>query len=96
MNKYSVIIAGTTWERITKKAARKAYISGCSIAFCPVNLRPGEPWHPETIMNRKSREEFTTDETGVKNDFNNYVNSFEFYNCINSETGKYTAFYMEV
>ena len=96
MKKYSFTNNGKTWERITKKQARAAYINGLSVIICPVNLRPGEPYHPETVINRKNREQFAADEIGVKNDFNNYVNSFEFYNCRNSETGKYTAFYIPV
>lgn len=96
MRKYSYTDKGFYFERISKKTARAAYINGLSVILCPVNLRPGEPYHPETVINRKNREQFTADEIGVKNDFNNYVNSFEFYNCPNSETGKYTAFYIPV
>ena len=96
MRKYQYTEKGFTFKRVDKKTARAAYINGLSIILCPVNLRPGEPYHPETVINRKNREQFTVDEIGVKNDFNNYVNSFEFYNCTNSETGKYAAFYIPV
>ena len=82
------------YKRITKHAAKKAYINGSTIILCSVNLRPGAPWHPEITLNRKQREPFVIDEIGLENDFNNYVASFEFYNCQNSETGSYTAFYI--
>lgn len=96
MRKYSYTENGFNFERIDKTTARKAYINGLSVVACPVNLRPGKPYHPETVLNRKNREQFTADEIGVKNDFDNLINSFEFYNCTSSETGRYTAFYIPV
>lgn len=96
MRKYTYTENGFTFERIDRATARRAYINGLSVVACPVNLRPGKPYHPETVLNRKNREQFTADEIGVKNDFNNLINLFEYYNCINSETGKYTAFYIPV
>lgn len=96
MKKYRYTENGFTFERISKNTARTAYRNGLSVVVCPVNLRPGKPYHPEMVLNRKSREHLTADEIGVKNDFNNQVSSFEYYNCINSETGKYTAFYIPV
>ena len=96
MRKYTYIENGFTFERIDRATARRAYISGLSVVACPVNLRPGRPHHPETVLNRKNRERLTADEIGIKNDFNNLINSFEFYNCTNTETGKYTAFYIPV
>lgn len=86
---------GKSYARISKAAARKAYIAGRDIIVCAVNMNPFHPWwNMGAVLNRKNREEFVRDETGVINDFNNLVNSYEFYNCINSETGKYAAFYM--
>jgi len=96
MRKYNYTENGFNFERIDKTTARKAYINGLSVVACPVNLRPGKPYHPETVLNRKNREQFTADEIGVKNDFDNLINSFEFYNCTSSETGRYTAFYIPV
>lgn len=87
---------GFNFKRVNKATARRAYINGLTVVFCPVNLRPFGAWSPETYHNKKSREAFTLDAAGVRNDFNNLVNSFEFYNCPNSETGKYTAFYIPV
>lgn len=88
MNKYSFIDHnGKTWERINKKQARAAYNNGLTVIFCPVNIRPFTPWHLEIPISR--------DTWGYnEKSFENTVNTFEFYNCIDSETGKYTAFYI--
>ena len=96
MKKYIFTERGCTFERVNKKAARAAYKSGLTVIICPCNLRPFTPWHNEYRMNRKDRAQFVVDEIGVANDFNNLVNSFEYYNCINSKTGKYSAFYIPV
>lgn len=77
-------IAG--FSRISKAAARKLYNAGQIVYFCAVNMRPGAPLNPEC---------------GVQLDpadpepFENRVNAFEFYNCADCETGKYTAFYVK-
>ena len=72
-----------TCIRVSKSLARKAFQFNLKVYICPVNLRPGFPWSPEWEMNRIGT---TFDET---------VSSFEAFNCINAETGYYTAFYME-
>lgn len=91
MRKYTFTEKGFAFERIDKKTARAAYMNGLTIVICPCNLRPFTPWHNEQALNRKSREHFAVDEIGVKNDFNGWLNSFEYYNCTNAETGKYAA-----
>lgn len=78
MNKYSV----NGFTRISKAAARKLYNAGQIVYFCACNMRPGCDWHPEIAVQQ----------TGEP--FENRVNNFQWYNCINSETGKYTAFYI--
>lgn len=85
-----------TFKRINKKTARRAYKNGLTVIITPCNLKPFSPWHPEFHLNRESRKEFIADEVGIENDFNNWVNSFEYYNCINTETGKYAAYYIPV
>ena len=87
---------GYTFARVSKNTARRAYAVGLSVVCCPVNLRPFTPWHNEFILNKRDREQFIIDVDGAKNDFNNLVNSIEYYNCINSETGKYCAYYLPV
>ena len=95
MRKYTFTEKGHTYKRINKKEARAAYKNGLTVVICPCNLAPFTPWHNEHRMNRKDRERFVIDEIGVLNDFNNVISSFEYYNCPNSETGKYAAFYIE-
>lgn len=92
MNKYTFAEKGHTFRRIDKRAARAAYMDGLTVIICPCNLRPTQYSHR---INRKDREQFVLDEIGVRNDFNNIVNSFEFYNCPNAETGRYAAFYIQ-
>ena len=96
MKQYQYYNNGFTFKRITKKDARTAYKNGLTIVLCPVNMRPGAPWNPEMTINRRQREQFVIDEIGIINDFNNYIASFEYYNCRNTETGKYTAFYIPI
>jgi len=96
MNKYTFNYNGFTFQRVNKNYARRAYKNGLTVIICPCNLRPFTMWHPEQDINLKSREPFIIDEIGIVNDFNNLVNSFEYYNCPNSETGKYAAYYIPV
>lgn len=96
MNKYTFTNKGFTFERINKKEARTAYINGLTVLVCPVNLHPFNPWEVATNWNRKDRAQFVIDEIGVKNDFSNLVNSFEYYNCTTAQAGRYAAFYIPV
>jgi len=85
MNVYKFNYRGFDFKRISKKTARRAYNNGLTVMFCPVNLNPfngvgfGAPISKADSDGR---------------DFDTVVNSFEYYNCINSETGVYTAFYI--
>ena len=97
MHKYSVTNNGKTWERITKKQARAAYNNGEDILFCPVNMRPFGMWNMGAQINISQDTDIgILDKWTKENSFDRAVNSFEFYNCINSETGRYTAFYLSV
>ena len=69
--------------RITKTEARWRFDTGEAIVLCASNLKPGAAWHPECIIEKQ----------GFYDLFENKVNVFEFYHCVNSETGRYTAFY---
>lgn len=89
MNKYEYTDRGFTFKRIDKKSARRAFSNRLPVVFCPCNLRPGGPWHPEIVID-PAREMLTG------SSFDSICNSFEFYNCNLSETGKYTAFYIPV
>lgn len=50
MKKYTFTDGGYTFQRIDKKTARRAYKNGLRVILCPVNLRPGHPYHPETSI----------------------------------------------
>ena len=47
MNRYTWTENGFTFKRINKAQARRAYNNGLRVVVCPVNLRPGYPFHPE-------------------------------------------------
>lgn len=95
MNKYEFTDSNRVFTRVSKATAKKAFMNGFTIAFCPSNLRPGTPWHPEYITNREMRSDYIIDDKGAENDFYNLLNSFEYYNCTSTETGRYTAFFVE-
>ena len=96
MKEYTFTENGIAYKRVNKQTARKAYKNGSDVIVCACKLRPGAPWRPEYIVNRKNREKFVVDEIGVAKDFESIVNSYEFYNCTNAETGKYSAFYIAI
>ena len=85
MNNYIITDGKKTYTRISKAAARHAYYENKNLCFCPVNLRPGSPWNPEILCNLENMDGRIFEQT---------INAFEFYNCANTETGKYTAFYI--
>ena len=89
MRNYTYTENGFTFERIGKKQARRAYNNGLTVIFCPCNLRPGSPFRLDMEMNKAQ-----ADCAPVT--FDGLVNIFEYYNCINEETGRYTAFYIPV
>ena len=77
------------FKRVSKKIARAAYNNGLTVVFCPCNLRPFNNYFGlDMPINRANIDcDFQTFET--------VLNAFEYYNC-NTETGKYTAFYIPV
>lgn len=89
MRKYTFQKNGFTFERIDKAKARRAYNNGLTVLFCPCNLRPGSPFRLDMKMNKAQ-----ADCAPVT--FDGLVNMFEYYNCMNGETGRYTAFYIPV
>lgn len=96
MRLYCFYQGGFQFRRVSKRTARRAYQTGFTVIMCPSNLRPFTPYHHEHTINRKDRAHFIADETGALNDFNNLVASFEYYNCTNTQTGRYAAFYLPV
>lgn len=85
MKKYTFTDGGYTFQRIDKKIARRAYNNGLRVMLCPVNLRPGYPYHPETSISGKAAATFEE-----------ALNAFEFYNLRGKETWRYTAFYIPI
>lgn len=73
-----------SFDRVNAIKAKNAYENGELVVACPVNMRPGEPWHPELYL-KKDKEH--------PESFENVVNAVMYYNC-NNETGKYLAFYL--
>lgn len=89
MRNYDFTNNGKHYTRIDKRTARRAFDNGLTVVFCPCNLHPFGFWNCGVEIN-KSHESFS----GYT--FDNIVNHFEYYNCINAETGKYSAFYAVV
>lgn len=96
MNKYSFSHNGKTYARISKAAAKKAYLQGFPVVMTPCNLRPFGPWEIGCTITKASRAHLVVDDIGAANDFCNLVNSFEYYNCAGTKTGKYAAFYIVI
>lgn len=83
MNKIhlSDIHRNLSFERVSKRTARRHYNNGQSIILLPVKC------YTEMFV-------FETEENYNKvRDFENLVNEFEYYNC-NHECGYYAAFYV--
>lgn len=72
------------WTRVSKRTARKAYNNGQAVAITPRNIYPFNVWG--TTSTYAGGDGCTP--------FEDVVNAFEYYNCINSDTGKYAAFYI--
>lgn len=90
MNRYSFTMNGYTFIRINRTKARTAYAHGLPVLACPCNLRPGSPWHPETVLDPRRA---AADEP---RDIRPYLYYFEACACINDETGRYLSYYIPV
>lgn len=88
MRQFNFSDGNKNYKRIDKRTARRAYNAGLTVHFCPCNLRPFGFWScgVDINKNRESLNGYT---------FDSIVNHFEYYNCRDTETGKYTAFYIE-
>ena len=72
------------YKRITKRAAERLYEMGEPVLFCPVKLIPGGVWRNGCLVTKEGGRTF-----------DQALNTFEYYNCNNNETGNYTAFYIK-
>ena len=86
MINYTFTRNGYTFERIPKNQARRAYQNGLTVILCPCNLNPCSPWGLACPVNSAA---------GAYG-FDEVVNGFEIYNCIDRETGRYAAYYIPV
>lgn len=75
------------FERINKAKARREFERGAVIALSACNIRPDGVIRAAEIY--KPIEASDPD----RKNFDKRVNVFEWYNCANSETGRYAAFY---
>lgn len=71
---------GIRMVRVDRGTARRLHRLGLEIEAAPCNLRPDSPWG--TAFRLEPSEDFER--------FENYATA---YNCINSETGRYLAWY---
>ena len=85
MKKYEYCDVGFTFMRVTKTEAAAAYRNRLPIILCPVNLRPGGPWHPEVKIIPDGKAPFEA-----------VCRWFRFFDCTNAETGRYIAYYIPV
>lgn len=93
MRQYNFTINGKEYQRISKaklySLARQTAsdeIRKLKFVIAACNLRPDNFGCMFTLQ------ELNNADTAL----DNYINAFEYYNCINAETGKYASFYMEV
>ena len=91
MNNYTFKYGYWTFKRVTRKTVEKAFNNSLTVIICPVNLCPFTMWHCEMDINKNDNLN-----SYDSSDFNKRIMYFEIYNCINAETGKYTAFYIPV
>lgn len=87
MKKYAFTKNGKTYKRVSKVAALAAFKAGKTIYLSPCNLRPFGLFYKAAAMEPQNG-------GGSELYFDNYVTGFEFYNCVNQETGKYAAYYL--
>ena len=69
--------------KINKTTARKLWNEGKEFTIVACNLRP----EYGIVVRAKWRKQFR--------EFDQFIDRFNFYNCVNSETGRYPAYYTE-
>lgn len=77
------------YVRIRKNDARRRILTdpNAQIFMMPCNFRPSNMW-----LDRGADLRYAMSNNGCT--FNEAVNAFEYYNCVDSETGRYAAFYL--
>ena len=87
MNNIIINHGGYTFMRINKTKAKGVYQSGKPIAVVPCNMYPFNEWFSAFITQPNRCNEET---------FDQFINSYEYYNCGLRECGKYAAYYIPV
>lgn len=87
------------YKRISKQAAEKVYDNGGTVRLCCVNLNPVNPYGGYVDVVKDKYTEVSSDgfnTTVARNKkFSTVVQAFTYYNCVDSETGRYPAFYVK-
>lgn len=87
MNKHVIYDNNKAYIRVNKRKARIVYNNGEDLVFVPVKLNPVNKYGLSVKLNK-----FDWGEEGIP--FDKLVSNFEFFNCTNDETGRYTAYYV--
>ena len=75
---------GREFKRITRTKAKALYNMGKAVLLVPCNLNPNNIFVGFYDLRKEDS----------KTPFESAINAFEYYNCTNNETGRYTAFYI--
>lgn len=87
MNQQIAQDGAVRYQRITRRAARKAYDANIGVVFCPVKLYPFGGFRPSCLVSKADMQERTFDQ--IDSDFINY-------NCAWNETGYYPSYWIAV
>lgn len=85
MRKETYDIDGVDFIRVTKTVARNLFNNGEIVGICPVNINPESIWGGMC--------EFQKSRKWENWDFDDFVNSFIYYNCQTDEAGRYPKFF---
>nr|DAR87860.1 MAG TPA: hypothetical protein [Caudoviricetes sp.] len=86
MYNFEFIKDGKKWHRVNKRVARKAFNTGMVVHLTTSRAYPGSVLGSCDIQLPTKPDPF--------NEFDDYVNSFKFYNC-NAEMGNNVNYYIE-
>lgn len=78
-----------TLKQVQKRTALKMYNNGSTIYLQSSNFHPFGYWSNVVHINKENQ-------NCNGESFDKIVNSFEYYNCQNKETGLYTTFYIKI
>ena len=72
------------YKRVSKSEARKLYDDGKTICVVPCYIRPKNQQGMYAMINKYDED----------TNFDDIINAYEIYNCINKAVGTYAAFYI--